>query len=524
MKKNRNIITDQSSKPSNALGVVSHIYIIVIFTLFALYVGKGGYMNITVNKYSFFVVATVAYFSLLLLVGIGLFAMGKVKLREFNDYIVMTPVRWGILAYIALCVLSALFSKFGIAVWQGLGRFEGLSTILLYGGIFFAVSFFGRFSTLYIYLIGIVVIINAVISVLQFAGYNPLYLFPEGYTYHDAFVLYANQFLGTLGNSNLTAAFLCIAAPLFLAGYVLDIGKNSALLLIPWSCSIIILGISMVLAGIVGLCSMILITSPLFLNTKTGLERGLIAFGVGSISFGLVHSLEALYHLGTTRLSMNMNGISLVMIIGGVILICSTRLLGGIQESKMHPLLLRKIILSLESALIVAFIVFVYFIPLKSGFLYELNQIMHGMTSDSFGTSRIKIWKEVLKMIPEHLWLGGGPDTLAGRIDFAFTRTSELNGELIESAIDVAHNDYLNILVNTGLLSLLAYVAALSAALVRWLKVAPSNKAVAACGASATSYLSQIFFSFSICIVSPLFWILFGLMEAEANHSVKERM
>ncbi len=152
-------------------------------------------MNITVNKYSFFVVATMVYFSLLLLVGIGLFAMGKVKLREFNNYIVMTPVRWGILAYIALCVLSALFSKFGIAVWQGLGRFEGLSTILLYGGIFFAVSFFGRFSTLYIYLIGIVVIINTAISVLQFAGYNPLYLFPEGYTYHDAFVLYANQFL-----------------------------------------------------------------------------------------------------------------------------------------------------------------------------------------------------------------------------------------------------------------------------------------------------------------------------------------
>lgn len=280
----------------------------------------------------------------------------------------------------------------------------------------------------------------------------------------------------------------------------------------------------MVLAGIVGLVFMILITSPFFLNKRSRLIRGLISFGVGGISFGIVYSIKATYYLGTTRLSMNMNEISFVMIIGGIILICSKWLLGGIQESKMHPMLLRKVIIYLELALVSSFVVFIYFLPLKSGFLYELNQIMHGMTSDSFGTSRIRIWKEVLKLVPEHLWLGGGPDTLAGRIDFAFTRTSELNGELIESAIDVAHNDYLNKLVNTGLLSLIAYLSALFAALVGWLKVAPSNKAVAACGASATGYLSQIFFSFSICIVSPLFWILFGLMESEVHHSVKERM
>ena len=37
---------------------------------------------------------------------------------------------------------------------------------------------------------------------------------------------------------------------------------------------------------------------------------------------------------------------------------------------------------------------------------------LHGRLEDSFGSGRIYIWKKTAALVPEHLWFGGGPDTL----------------------------------------------------------------------------------------------------------------
>lgn len=66
------------------------------------------------------------------------------------------------------------------------------------------------------------------LGLLQYAGMNPLGLFPERVDFHDAFVLYNGRFLGTLGNVDVLGGFLCLTVPLFYGAYLIS-GRRSAL-------------------------------------------------------------------------------------------------------------------------------------------------------------------------------------------------------------------------------------------------------------------------------------------------------
>ena len=133
---------------------------------------------------------------------------------------------------------------------------------------------------------------------------------------------------------------------------------------------------------------------------------------------------------------------------------------------------------------------FMWAFPFKSGTLSSIHRLLHGQVNPEDGSARISIWQNVLRLVPERLLFGGGPDTLADRIQFSFQEYNEATGTNIQAFIDTAHNDYLNILVNTGLFSLLAYLAALvSAARRAVIKAATNNHS--ACDIRRAAVLSH---------------------------------
>lgn len=137
----------------------------------------------------------------------------------------------------------------------------------------------------------------------------------------------------------------------------------------------------------------------------------------------------------------------------------------------------------------------------------EASALLHGQAEDSFGSSRIYIWRKVWELVPERPWFGGGPDTLWLRTDAAFERYDEALGVLIRSEVDAAHNEYLNILVNQGLLSLLFYLALLLSAARNWFLRGPEDPVAAVCGSAAACYGIQAFFGISSPAAAPFFWI-----------------
>ena len=95
-----------------------------------------------------------------------------------------------------------------------------------------------------------------------------------------------------------------------------------------------------------------------------------------------------------------------------------------------------------------------------------------------------------------------------------FQRYDEEKGMLFRAAIDTAHNEYLNILVNEGLLALIPYLAALLLSFVAFVKENPKNTAAAVCGAGVLGYSIQAFFGLRMCITAPFFWLAWALLLA----------
>lgn len=155
----------------------------------------------------------------------------------------------------------------------------------------------------------------------------------------------------------------------------------------------------------------------------------------------------------------------------------------------------------------------IYLVDLPLSLLHEVHQLLHGHWDETFGSGRLYIWENVLRRVPQRLWLGTGPDTMLYAEIKPFTRYDERLGRMIVSQIDMAHNEYLNILFHQGVLALAAYVAALGSAAWRWVKRSPGDPVCAMLGGGILCCCVQGFFGFSMCITAPFFWLTLGLLE-----------
>ena len=530
-------------------GRITTVYITYMLLAFTLGFGAAGYGNITGVKYRFFLYGTLCYLLILLFImvanglkNISINISSRTNGKEeapsaisksssdskvgslpqepspvHNTSFTRQPsfthkpslirrislAQKLVILFLIVCTISTLLSAYPVIAWAGSGRYEGLATILLYGLVFLAVSAFGTYKKIYLYALMASVLFNCVLASLQLAGGNPLGLYPQGMTYHDAFIKYNGEFLGTIGNADLFSAFLCLAIPLLACGAMFVSGKAvriSCGVLALWSAAILLL--SGVSAGVVGLIGCAMVCLPLVLNqinphglkpTKDNLsEAAPDKFVSGEIHSTKIGSIKKAY---LAMFGLGALGLVLIFFLG----------------------------------------------PFMGGTAAEIAQILRGNISEEFGSGRIKIWQNTLALVPEHWFFGGGPDTLAARGNITFSRDIEALGIRVEALVDSAHNEYLNWLVNTGIFGLGTYLAALLSSASKWFKLSavpakaatappttpagPSkpgfNPVVFALGAAVLCYCIQAFFCFSLCPVAPLFWICWGLLDSSLRpHSV----
>ena len=206
---------------------------------------------------------------------------------------------------------------------------------------------------------------------------------------------------------------------------------------------------------------------------------------------------------------------------GGVVGVCGGALL-TVPVLAKTPERRRRSALAVGIVLAAGLLGIYFFGGRLGGFLYEASQVLHGNLDDSFGSGRIYIWRNVLELVPERLLFGGGPETLALRMEAAFERYDPELGILIHSAIDVAHNEYLNVLVNQGLLALAAELIALVLCAIQWVKRSGNDPVIALCGAGVLGYCIQAFFGISSPISAPYFWIALALLTHQIQMDRKE--
>lgn len=402
-------------------------YIAFMLFVFPLWLSPGGYTDITRWKFAFFAAATSIWAVLLVF-----FAVKERMPPRLPRCFTVT-----VLLFLVWAALSSALSGYGARTLLGY-HYDGLISLALYAVILLGCAGYGEFHKYYVYLLGASAALCCLLALVQLMGYNPIGLYPEGMDYYDSGVSYTGAFLGTLGNTNILGAFLCISC--LLTGFAaLHYGGRDLFLLLPSA-----------------LCALVAVLSKS--------EAALLGIAAGAL-IGIPYYV----HLHSSR----------------------------------RPAL---IFLGCEAALLIAGLALVYFAAPASGTLYELHEILHGRISDSFGSSRIAIWREALRLFAEEPLTGGGPGTFGLRSTLEFSRYVAETGMTLTTRADNAHCMLLGYLADLGIPGALAY-AALCIVILR--RAAKSG--FPALFPALAGYLVQSLFGLGTCFILPIVCIFSGL-------------
>ena len=483
--------------------LATDLYLITILCIFPLFFGSSGYLDVTFSKYMFWMTSTALWLAALVIFCFLRRSPGRLEAEQLAA-----------LAFLTVCLCSWFFSPYRLDGFLGAGRYDGFLTIASYVLCFLGVSRFTRPKPLHAAAFAVGITLCCAVGVLQLFGFDPLRLFPGTMTYYDAGTLYSGAYLGTIGNTNLLDAVLCAALPLFYALWVCgDGGKAGALFLLPLLPGCFLLVRAGGSGAMLALAACALAAAPLLFTDLWRLRRGMRGCALILLSCGAALSYVPVYI--QRRLSIRFTASPAVFAaLAGALLLFGFSFL---QPRRFHPTAkaLQRGFFLLDAAAVLGALAAVWFWSGTEGTVYELQNALHGQLSDSFGSSRILIWRECLKLVPKRLLLGGGPGTLALRLDVTFSRFVPETGLTLTSFVDNAHNIYLGYLVNCGALGLASYLGLLACAFRGAMqKLKLRRPMVPALALSVFCAAVHGLFGLGLFICEPFFWCMLGLLCA----------
>jgi O-antigen ligase len=414
---------------------ITNVYIFLMMTVFLLLTAGYDYTDLIDLKYRLFLFicggycAAVIFFKIHCMTLINRNDSGFFKRSSYTgraDYGSSLLLAAFIALYMIFTAISSAISEYFPGTLTGFGRHDGLITICIYclSGIFAAEYY--EYSAWQLTVFKICSAIYCLICAMQLTGLNPLWLYPDGYTYADGGQKYAGQFLGTTGNSDLSAAVLAAIAVIFIF-HALNTSSYIPDLILAFS-AFVILAAAKQLAGITAVILTVIILFPL--------------------AFKKSRRFKKYYYL--------------------IITLC--------------------IILGISAGI----------------------ALLLSDAAPSLGNGRLFIYRQLLPLVSEHIWFGGGADTLAFRTDAGFVRYDESADLVINASIDTAHCEFLNILINQGLPALVSYLCICAVTLYKAFFLKGGSVRFIA-GAAFLCWIIQSTFSFSSCAAAPFLWIFLGI-------------
>ncbi len=273
-KKNRRSRTQRQAKhmePQSVCEDIVELYLLAVFGFFPLMIGLGsyGYENLVEMKTYLWFGINVLWFSCL---GGYLLWCKRKKLSVSVHFCWRHGVA---LAFLMANVISACFSG-SVRDSFFMLRSSNTNSVLFiasYVTAFIGVSLFGRPKAMHIRALGVSTLLSGILSAVQLAGFNPLLMYPDGLNYYNKYKEYTSAFLGTLGNVDVLAAFLCFSIPI-LTVFALRSGcRRDRLLLIPALLSLAVLVLSDVDAGKVGMLGCLIIAPPVVIRSPKWAKR-----------------------------------------------------------------------------------------------------------------------------------------------------------------------------------------------------------------------------------------------------------
>lgn len=475
------------------------LFAFIILVAFPLVLSPGLYKNLTLTKFVVFAAVT-SCFIIACIILLLRYYRSKDHFENSSAGIIknLTISQILVIAFMIWSIISALASDFS-NLFIGQGRYEGVLSVCLYSMTFILLSFWGEFTNRYIYGLASMAIIFGFLGFTQIMGSRVLY--PLGSDFDTL------PFVSTIGNIDCASGLIAMVLPVLCISFVF---MESKLRFLNLAGIVFLTYMQMAIdvdSGKLGLAVALTVTIPFILNSKRNIGRCFIMLG----SVLATIAIQRIFVVGYDELGYLHGNISCDKVAVCSLIIAVFCAIGAIAlhmssiEIDVSP---KRIALFLGVIIVILTIlglVFIYAYKGNNPLLSELSAAMHGNLADDAGSGRWIVWKRTFSLVLIHPIIGSG----TGSFLSAF---APLNVGLPET-FDAAHNDFLNIAACQGLVGLLLYLAFLVSLAIRAFKnVFKCPWTLVFIGAIA-GYLTHSFFSFSIAIITPLFWVMAGLLD-----------
>ena len=499
---------------------ITSVYIFLLLTVFLLAFSADGYGAISDVKHGLFMLICGGYVLIMAILRLMYVITGTRGIGNIRDIFKETSVATKFLiGFLLATILSTLFATYP-GSFRGEFRSEGLLTIGIYVLSCYIVSIYFSPKKWMLFTLGISMVPVSVIALIQLTGANPFTLYPLGHNFYGAGIYYSGQFLSTIGNSGLLAAFLCLAVGVLAMALIKFDFKERWYLSFPFFITLLLIFEKGINAAVFSLVVGSVLILPVAITNRKSFANTLIVCSMIKAAFALSQVL--VFQDGPILFDPIP---VLTVIAAAAVALLSVLVLKVDIFEKFTTKQYRVGAVILMFAAMCTALAFVWLQGMgTSGMIYEASHVMRGNVDDTFGTRRIYIWRNVIEHIQLNtLLLGTGPDTLGHWPIPPFTRLTD-DGIYLTSIIDSAHNEPLHILATGGLLSLITYLGALLFAAIKWIKL-PENTLSAVAGAGVLFYVLQALFGISQFITAPFFWTCFGvLLFAQSKEYEREQV
>lgn len=426
------------------------------------------------------------------------------------------------IGYAGLAILSAILTPYKEnVIWGYDGWYMGLVAQLGFVLIYFAVSRFYSLDAVYLMIISVMMLPVWVIGVLMRFKIDPLGM------YAGVDEKYYINFISTLGQVTWYSSLLCIVYPVIIVMYVIAGRKWSRIWFGVYTavCSMSVVtqnsdSAYMALGGIFAALFLLCIDDgDRFLRFTEAVIICLASFKC----IGLMQLFFPDRAIELDRISVSMSqGIGTWILLAVVALLYLwLRMRDDTSVIYRQASIIRRVTIILLCAYGVGLIMYV--ILNSRGVLPEnlRSENNYLLFDDSWGNNRGVSWRcaadtYVHDMDVIRKLFGAGPDGFAEAV--YVNHTTDMNRFWGENTIlTCAHNEWLNALINYGLLGCIAYIGIFVSAVYECIRYGRKNAdgaAVYGIAIAVIAYMLHNFFCYQQIICTPIIFILMGMAAA----------
>lgn len=475
---------------------VSSVVVLTLLTGIPLFM-TNKYFNVTLSKFIFFAIVSVLCFALYYTFK----PEGEIKQKNSAN----RPMDIAVFGFLASSVVSVLLSSYKAdALFGSSGRCMGLCFVLILTGLYFALSRSYRIHRReligYCTAFGIV----ATIAFLQFFGIN------FGGLYTDLSSTTVETYYSTIGNINVVSSYICLCLPFIMYLFCTVRGIFKAIGLYAFSfigfCFMIIVNTD---SGYIGMAAAFCAVAYIVAKNTGSFYKVLLLAGTFLLSPRFVNFIYRSLDGKTKPLSdmAVLLGESEILFAAALILLIAAVGISRIKITKTASIIIRITVVLFALLIVIgisgAIIYYTVFdTTTQLGFLENYLRF-----SDKWATERGEIWMMTMDSYSDLPFLkklfGCGPDTLLLLLSENYN-----DRMLVTGYVDNAHNEFMNYLVNHGIVGLGFYLAMIYVALKKC--VARIGQSIVHGGLFAVviSYACQSVVNISQPLTTPFYFII----------------